>query len=209
MLTGNVKECLRKIAARYVDQLGDLGSPALRVARPFIAQLEGTRLNARNRHSVYKDIKGIETIGYGLTDQNLINKYRDMGMPEKDAQRFLHNRIAETEDLFRDLPAWRKLNPNQQAALLSWGYNVGRNAVKNSTIMKHLQADELEKIPGEFGRWQYVRKYDNRFNAQTPNVKTDKQGRFYIPQVVQGLKNRRDAELALWNQAPKPTPPSV
>lgn len=200
-MTDKLTNALRKIAAQpgFNNLMGSFGSPAMRVAFPAVAQWEGTKLNSRNRHSVYKDIKGIETIGYGSTDPKLIETYRDAGMPERTAQRVLFNRLTDTEKIFAKERNWPKLKPHQQAALLSWGYNVGNNAVRNSTLLKYLRSGQLELIPTELGKWKYARRYDKGFDRLTPNAKQDSSGRWYVPEVVKGLENRRNNEIAMYN----------
>lgn len=45
------------------------------------------------------------------------------------------------------------LNQNQFDALVSFVYNCGPNALKNSTLLKRLNAGKYAEIPAQFARW--------------------------------------------------------
>jgi len=49
-----------------------------------------------------------------------------------------------------------ELTPNQRAALISFVYNLGGNAFKNSTLLKKLNNGDFSGAAGEFSRWIYV-----------------------------------------------------
>ena len=94
------------------------------------------------------------------------------------------------------IPAAAKWGGNQQAALISWAYNVGLGAVKDSTLRRRINAGESAQIviPQELPKW------DKANGAALP-----------------GLTRRRAAEVALFmgaapllpkQQAPRFTPSS-
>ena len=67
-------------------------------------------------------------IGYGLTSQNLkapIKEYSTITKKEADAQLkdYVYDKIIPT--LQESIPYWDKMNPNQQAALISFAKDVG------------------------------------------------------------------------------------
>ena len=72
-----------------------------------------------------------------------------------------------------------ELNQNQFDALVSFTFNVGDSAFKNSTLLKLLNAGSYDKVPEQLRRW-------NKCNGM----------------IVQGLVNRREKEIALWNEVP-------
>jgi lysozyme len=69
-----------------------------------------------------------------------------------------------------------ELNQNQFDALVSFTFNVGDTAFKNSTLLKQLNLGKYESVPEQLRRW-------NKCNGM----------------VAQGLINRREKEIALWN----------
>ena len=149
----------------------------LQPARELVAQFEGCKLTA------YPDPgTGGEpwTIGYGTT------VYYD-GMPVRKGDRIsqeladalLLNRLwVDGLRLQRRIPGWAELTANQQAALLSFTYNVGPNWFGSdgfATISGHLKAGRLEAVP------EALLLYRNPGSA-----------------VEAGLRRRREAEGKLW-----------
>ena len=45
------------------------------------------------------------------------------------------------------------LNVNQQDALVSFAYNCGVQAFKNSTLLKKINANQLDEVPNQFMKW--------------------------------------------------------
>ena len=45
------------------------------------------------------------------------------------------------------------LNTNQWDALLSFAYNVGEGALKNSTLLKKVNEGNFDEVPSQFMRW--------------------------------------------------------
>lgn len=75
---------------------------------------------------VYRDSGGVETIGYGETDKNFINKYRATGISRQAADAQLRNRAQWFYDgVARRTRGWDKLNQQQRDALTSYAYNIG------------------------------------------------------------------------------------
>lgn len=68
------------------------------------------------------------------------------------------------------------LNQNQFDALVSFVFNVGNGAFRNSTLVKKLNQGHYDEVPRQLLRW----------------VKDN-------GHVVQGLINRREKEIGLWN----------
>jgi len=130
----------------------------------FIKQWEGLRLEA------YRCTAGAWTIGYGHT----LGVTEGMRISQEDADKLLLIDLSIAEEaVSRAVTA--KLTDNQFAALVSWTYNVGTNAMRNSTLIRKLNAGDAGAVPGELARWNKVKK---KVNA--------------------GLSNRRAAEAGLW-----------
>jgi GH24 family phage-related lysozyme (muramidase) len=104
-----------------------------------------------------------------------------------EADALLRNDLLDrvAPNVFELIPAAQKYGANQQAALVSWAFNVGLGAVEDSTLRKRLAAGESARvvIPEELPRW-------NKANGAP----------------LDGLTRRRAAEVALFmGAAPAPS----
>jgi GH24 family phage-related lysozyme (muramidase) len=157
------------------------GSPArlpepawLKPALKIIKEFEGLRLEA------YRCPAGVPTIGYGAT--RMINKPVRMGdkITAEFAEELLVNQVENlfAPGLFALLPMAKTWKPDQQAALVSWAFNVGLGAVEDSTLRKRLMAKDppATVVAEELPRW-------NKGDGG---------------KVLEGLKRRRAAEVALF-----------
>lgn len=131
----------------------------------LIKTFEGCRLKA------YQDLVGIWTIGYGHVGE----------VAKPGAQ--IYQSVAEVL-LQEDVAKFEKgvdklvevyLTSNQFSALVCFAYNVGLSNLKKSTLLKHVNNEEMNDAANEFLRW----------------CKAD-------GKRVQGLYNRRLAERALF-----------
>jgi lysozyme len=68
------------------------------------------------------------------------------------------------------------LNQNQFDALVSFTFNVGVGAFQSSTLLKVLNQQQYDEVPAQLLRWTRA-----------------------AGKVVQGLVNRRQNEINLWN----------
>lgn len=132
--------------------------------RAFIRAREGVKLAA------YQDGGGVWTIGYGHTrgvkQGQVIN--------HEQADEFLDSDLRQVESCISERVTV-PLNQNQFDALVSFVFNVGRQAFSDSTLLKKLNEGNYRAAADQFTRWVY----DN-----------DK--------FVQGLYNRRVAERELF-----------
>ena len=145
-------------------------------ALPLIREFEGLALEA------YVDPVGLPTIGYGTIH------YGD-GQPVQlgdrisveRAEELLRTAVAEryAPQMLELIPAARHYSAPQQAALVSFTYNVGVGALQRSTLRQRLLAGEDPKqvIAEELPRWC---RGDGR--------------------ELPGLVRRRAAEVALFQQ---------
>ena len=131
----------------------------------FIKSFEGFRAKA------YMDLAGIPTVGYGHTE------YVDLGdeVTEEEACELLRQDVQEAADAIDDLVDV-ELTQNQFDALTSWIYNCGREAFRNSTLLKLLNSGHSnEAVAAQLLRW-------NKANGV----------------VVAGLARRREAEKRMF-----------
>jgi len=134
----------------------------------ILKRFEGCKLKA------YKDIVGILTIGYGHTGKDVregqtITQEEAEAILQKDLEKFVHG----VKDLVKV-----SINENQLAALVVFAYNIGLNALSGSTLLKKLNAGDLQGASEQFIRW-------NKAGGKE----------------VAGLTNRRNAERDLFVSA--------
>ncbi len=175
------------------------GSPAaqqpdpiyLAPAQKIIKAFEGCKLAA------YKCPADVWTIGWGATIVNGAAVREGDKISQALADELLRAEILRiAAELHQVIPAAAKWGGNQQAALISWAYNVGLGAVKDSTLRRRINAGEAGTvvIPQELPKW-------DKANGQP----------------LAGLTRRRAAEVALFlgaapalpkQQSPRFTPSS-
>lgn len=115
----------------------------------LIKKYEGFRANP------YKCPAGVPTIGYGATyypDGKRV-KMTDSPITEKQASEMLKTMVIPYEKAV-DTYCVDSINQNQFDALVSFAYNVGTNALKNSTLLKKLNINANDPtIKDEFMKW--------------------------------------------------------
>lgn len=111
----------------------------------LIKEFEGCRLKS------YLCPAGVWTIGYGHTQ----GVKPDMVITQLDAERFLRQDLKRFEDAISTLVKV-SLTPNQFSALVSFVYNVGINAFKNSTLLRKLNQKDYKGAANELLRWDKV-----------------------------------------------------
>ena len=146
----------------------------------LLAQWEGIELR------MYKDVAGLPTIGVGhlLTQDELssgkiliqdkVTRYAD-GLTKKQVLQLLAQDVESVEKFVTN-QVKVDLKPHQFDALVSFTFNVGNGAFKNSTLLKVLNKGLHDEVPSQLARWVYSG------------------GR-----KIQGLIYRRDKEINLWN----------
>ena len=134
-----------------------------------LKQWEGLKTKA------YKDAGGVWTIGYGHTAMaGSPVPYQGQVITAAEAENILLKDLIQYEAAVAN-NVNVKLNDNQFAALVSFTFNVGINAFKNSTLLKKLNQGNFDAVPTELMKW------------------TKAGGK-----KIQGLVNRRRAEGYLW-----------
>lgn len=148
---------------------GALSSPES-IAVNFLKTEEGWRPYK------YTDSAGYATIGWGhkIKPGESFPAMIDQTRGEKLLAQDVADHYAGIRDYLPD-----GLNNNQIAACISFAFNEGITAFLNSTLLKKLQAGDMDGAVAEFAKW-------NKAHVGGQLV------------VVDGLTNRRAAEVALF-----------
>jgi lysozyme len=143
-----------------------------KAGKDLIKQFEGCKLKA------YKCPAGLWTISWGLTFYPDGRKVKEGDViTQQQAEEYFD---AVVNDFANDVDVLVKSNvtANNFSAIVSFAYNVGIGNLKNSTLLKKINANPKDAtIPAEFRKWV-------RANQE----------------VLKGLVRRRDAEAKLYEQ---------
>jgi len=123
---------------------------ALEYAKILIKQFEFLSLTP------YYCPAGFKTIGYGHVIKPHERLYLDNEITVKEAEKLLDADITEV-NLALHKYCYVPLNINQQAALISFIFNCGSIAFKNSTLLKKLNQKEYLEAADEFLKWVNVK----------------------------------------------------
>ena len=109
----------------------------------LVQEFEGCRLDA------YRCPAGIPTIGYGATGPDI-----RMGMvwTQEQADARLVEDLARFADGVERLVEV-DLSDNQFAAIVSFAFNVGLGALRDSTLLRKLNAGDYEGAADQLPRW--------------------------------------------------------
>ena len=142
-----------------------------KVGIDLITKFEGLKLKP------YLCSAKVPTIGFGSTryENGVKVKLSDPEITKERAIQLFANTLTQYEEAVDDYTT-DKVNQNQFNALVSFCYNVGANALKNSTLLKIVNTNvNSEQIKEQFLKWV-------KANGKT----------------IQGLVNRRNAESELY-----------
>lgn len=118
---------------------------------------------------------GVLTVGYGHTGKDV---KKGMAISPTRADELLEKDLAGAEAQVRKLVKV-DLTENQLVALTSFVFNLGVGNLRESTLLKKLNAGDYSGAAGEFDKWVF---------ATVKGVKTK----------LTGLVSRRKAEAALF-----------
>lgn len=131
----------------------------------LVKEFEGFRANA------YLCPAGVATIGFGTTENVKLGDT----VTEQEAEELLMNDLIEAAAAIDDLVDV-PINQNQYDALTSLVYNIGREAFRNSTLLRLLNGGKgVHEVGTQFLRW-------NKAGGK----------------VLAGLSRRRAAEAVLF-----------
>jgi GH24 family phage-related lysozyme (muramidase) len=135
----------------------------------IIKHFEGRELKA------YQDSVGVWTIGYGHTSAaGPPTVYAGQTITEAEAEEILKKDLELFENGVREMVTV-PINSDQFSALVSFSFNVGLGALRDSTLLRLLNSGDYQGAADQFPRW----------------VKAG-------GQTLPGLVRRRDAERALF-----------
>lgn len=141
----------------------------------MLKKFEGCKLKA------YKCPAGILTIGFGHTSaagEPIVTP--DLVITKQEALDILHRDLKKFEEGVDNLVKVH-LTQNQYDVLVDFAYNAGIGALKSSSLLKKVNAGDFDAVPAELMKWT---------KGKIPGKGS---------QVLPGLVNRRNAEVAWWN----------
>lgn len=112
----------------------------------LIKSFEGISLTA------YDDGTGVLTIGYGHTGSDV---YSGETITEQQAETLLTKDLQYFQNGVRE-SVTVPLTPNQFAALVSFAFNVGLNALAGSTLLQLLNREDYQGAADQFLQWDYA-----------------------------------------------------
>jgi lysozyme len=112
----------------------------------LVKQFEGLRTCA------YLDAAGIWTIGYGHTGDDVRSGVR---IDAAEAEALLRQDLAAAEEAVHALVTQPLAQPSFDA-LVSFVFNIGAAAFAGSTLLRKLNAGDIEGAAAEFERWRYA-----------------------------------------------------
>lgn len=116
-----------------------------------IKNFEGLRLMA------YRDVAGVWTIGYGSTLYHDGKKVKpgDKLASESQADALFKNTLGQYENAVNEFVKV-SVSQNQFDALVSFAYNEGTGALKNSTLLAKLNEGDYEAAAAHFLAWNKI-----------------------------------------------------
>lgn len=141
---------------------------AIYIAAPLIELVEGVE------NKPYMDIAGVKTVCAGITGSDVVwgKTYSN-----RECRNLLEKHIQIHGKYVQDAVTY-PIAPQTRAALISFSYNVGGNAMRKSTAVRLINQGKVEKGCNALGMW----------TKATVNGKKV---------VVKGLVNRRNEEIRL------------
>ena len=84
------------------------------------------------------------------------------------------------------------MNENQEAVLIDFIYHFGSGAFAGSTLLKKINGNQFDQVPAELAKWVKQKKIRNG-----KIIKINGKIQY---ETVQGLVNRANRRIALWNK---------
>lgn len=148
--------------------IGGAVAGAVALAVPFLNEHEGVE------YRPYKDVAGVWTVCQGITGPDVIlgKVYTQRECDSLLMKHLSIHKAAVDKSLKIDVPV------STRAALYSLSYNIGTNAIRNSTVIRRMNRGDIRGGCEAFSMW-------NKITVNGKKV------------VSKGLVNRRNAEINL------------
>lgn len=148
--------------------IGSAVAGSMALAVPFLNEHEGVE------YKPYKDVAGVWTVCSGITGPDVIlgKVYTKKECDALLAKHLAIHQRAVDKALKVDVPV------STRAALYSLSYNIGTNAMRNSTVIRRMNRGDIRGGCNAFSMW-------NKISINGKKV------------VSKGLVNRRNAEVKL------------
>ena len=113
----------------------------------LVKQFEGCRLVG------YADITGVPTIGYGHTGPEV--RVGDT-IDQRKADAYLLKDLTRASEGVNQALGGYMATQNEFDALVSFAYNLGINALRNSTLLRKFVAGDTQGAADEFLKWDHA-----------------------------------------------------
>lgn len=141
-------------------------------AAKFLKTVEGFSATA------YSDVAGKSTIGYGFTSKAMIGKGR---ISEREASAELSRLCRAISARLRAELGRQKLTVSEEAAVISFIYNVGWENFRSSTMCRLLKEGKRGSVvAAEFARWVYVTKGNRKVVCKGLKIRREKERRAFL-----------------------------
>lgn len=138
-----------RFGKREAEMFNFSGEQYRKKIQEFLIKEEGVR----NR--VYKDSAGIDTIGIGHKILPNEQRLKSVTLTPKEIEDIFFLDVVKAENSIKEniqVP----LTSGQQAALISFVFNVGSGAFKKSTLLKLINEKRFAEASLEFPRWSFI-----------------------------------------------------
>lgn len=148
--------------------VGAATAAAIYIAAPVIELVEGVE------YRPYMDIAGVKTVCAGITGPDVVwgKKYST-----RECRNLLEKHIKIHGKHVQNAVTY-PISPQTRAALISFSYNVGGTAMRNSTAVRLINQGKIEQGCKALAMWNKITKNGKKV-------------------VVRGLVNRRNEEIKL------------
>ena len=135
-------------------------------AEGLIKQIEGFR------HGVYTDQSGRQAIGYGFVSADMVRKgWITEGEASAELRRICRRISVKLRE---ELSGGKPLTAQEEAALVSFIYNVGWSNFRTSAMLRKLKAGRRGlSVADEFSRWVYVTRDGRKMKSLGLSVRRD------------------------------------
>ena len=159
------------------------------------ASIDALKKRESCRLTAYHDQGGVLTIGWGHTGDVIDGAT----LTQQDADALFLSDVQPFCDCV-DTSVTVPLKDNQRGALVSFAYNVGQFAFKNSTLLKVLNAGNYAGVPAEMMKWVWITLDGKKVkSAGLENRRNSEGGQWVQGAYVSGSSISPDAPVSPWN----------